>query len=114
MMKSIVKLAGTILFLAAGWQAYGPAYGQTWDTSGNGLLRGTSYFREVFWFVGDNTGTLNEAIAVYGGITFDGNGNYTITNAQVFDGAVGRAQNFSIAGTYSISASGYGFLANPL
>lgn len=108
--KNTVKLAGMILLLVAG----GQAYGQTWDTSGNALLRGTSYFRDVIWLVGDNSGGLGRAIAVYGAISFDGNGNYSISGAQVFDSNAGAVQSLSKTGTYSISASGYGFMSHPL
>src|SRR5207244_4312456 len=108
-MRTMVKLAATILLFATGWQASG----QTWDTSGNGLLKGSYYFREVIWLVGDNVGDLSRAIAIYGNITFDGGGSYSIS-AQVLDSNAGFPQNFSKTGTYSISASGYGFLASPL
>ena len=70
-MVNVAKLALATLLLLIG---FGPhASAQTWDTSGNGLLRGTSYFREVIWHVGDNSGSLDEAVALYGTITFDGN-----------------------------------------
>src|SRR5947209_9582412 len=108
----LMKIPIVALFLAAGvcWQAAG----QTWDTSGNSLLQGTYYFRDVIWLVGDNAGDLGRAIAVYGTISFDGSGKYTLSNAQVIDSDVGSPQNFSTTGTYSISASGYGFLSHPL
>jgi uncharacterized protein (TIGR03437 family) len=101
------------LFLA------GPAAAQTptWDTSGNGLLSGTYYFREVIYVSsGDGTGGLSEALSVYGNISFDGNGNYTIPNGSVFDSSstTGQVQTLSVSGTYSIAASGYGFFTNPL
>ena len=87
---------------------------QVWDTSGNGLLSGIYYFREVAYVVGDNNGDLSEAVAIYGGINFDGHGRYTITGASVYDSSVGAPQSFSTSGTYSISASGYGFLSSPI
>jgi uncharacterized protein (TIGR03437 family) len=103
---------GLLLPFAAGWQAAA----QTWDTSGNGLLKGTYYFREVAWLVGDNSGDLQEAVSVYGSITFDGNGNWTITTAngaQVMDSNNNAPQtNFTASGTYSIAASGYGSMSS--
>lgn len=90
------------------------AAGQAWDNTGNGLLRGTYYFRQVLWFVGFDSGELSRAISVYGNITFDGNGAYTISSTQVFDSNTGAPQNFTTTGTYSIAASGYGFLSSPL
>lgn len=93
------------------------ATAQTWDSSGNGQLHGTYYFREVVWFVATGNGadgTLGEAIAAYGNIVFDGNGNYTLSNAQVCDSSScfvpANVQSFQASGTYSISASGYGFI----
>src|ERR1700730_7823559 len=112
-MVNVSKFAATLLLLAAVFVA--PATGQTWDNSGNGLLHGTSYFREVIWLVGDNSGGLSEAVALYGTITFDGNGNYTINNTQILDSNAGAVQNFpTTTGTYTISASGYGFLSSPV
>ncbi len=103
---------GLLLPFAAGWQAAA----QTWDNSGNGLLKGTYYFREVAWVVGDNSGDLQEAASVYGNITFDGNGNWAITTAsgaQVMDSNNSAPQtNFTASGTYSIAASGYGSMSS--
>ncbi|MDP9171619.1 MAG: hypothetical protein M3N54_13460 [Acidobacteriota bacterium] len=90
------------------------AQAPAWDNSGNSLLHGSYYFREVIYLVGDNAGDLSRALAVYGNITFDGNGNYTIAGAQVLDSSVGRTQTLAINGTYSVAASGFGFFTNPL
>ncbi len=103
-----------LLPIAAGWQAHA----QAWDTSGNGLLNGAYYFRHVAWQVGDNAGDLSAAEAIFGNITFDGKGNYAISNAQIAqpgsNGAV-TTQNFTaVSGTYSIAASGYGFMTSPV
>lgn len=107
-----IKIAGALTLLVA---ALGQQVGaQTFDTSGNNLLQGTYYFREVIWVVGDNSGTLGRAIATYGNISFDGNGNYNISNTQVMDSNNGTPQNFSTSGTYSIAASGFGFLSHPI
>jgi uncharacterized protein (TIGR03437 family) len=105
------------------------------DNSGNGLLNGTYYFRHVFYEISTQadpntgiTGEIGGAIAIYGNISFDGNGNYSISAAaQVDDSSVGGTTALScylasricttgtaVAGTYAISASGYGYLTNPL
>ncbi|MDP8979797.1 MAG: hypothetical protein M3O35_04300 [Acidobacteriota bacterium] len=107
---SFSKLAGLVFVLAA---ALAPHASAQWDTSGNGLLKGTYYFREVIWVVGDNSGGLNRGLALYGNITFDGNGNYTISGAQLADSGNAGLQILS-PGTYSISASGNGFLSSPI
>jgi uncharacterized protein (TIGR03437 family) len=105
------------------------------DNSGNGLLNGTYYFRHVFYEVSTKTdpstgiaGEIGGAIAIYGNISFDGNGNYSISaSAQVDDSSVGGTTALScylaskicttgtaVAGTYAVSASGYGYITNPL
>ncbi len=123
-----MKLAplALVLIAATGW----PAAAQTWDTSGNSLLSGTYYFRQVLYVVGDDYGDLSEAVAIYGEISFSGTGTYTLsTNCAVLDAYVlaeGEAEgavtcsawlaaySLPATGTYSIAASGYGFLSNPL
>ncbi|MDQ6758859.1 MAG: hypothetical protein M3Z32_03200 [Acidobacteriota bacterium] len=112
-MRALATRIVCIAFLLS--LAFGPNAGaQTFDTSGNNLLQGTSYFRQVIWIIGDNSGSLSRALAFYGTINFDGNGKYTIANAQIFDSDAGRVQTFSVTGTYSISASGFGYLSDPL
>ena len=106
------KLASLLLLLSS--IAALPAAAQSWDTSGNGLLKGSYYFRHVIWYVGDSSGNLEEAWSIYGNITFDGNGNYSISGAAIMDSANSAPQNnFSASGTYAIAASGYGSLSSP-
>jgi uncharacterized protein (TIGR03437 family) len=99
-----------LLFMAAAW----PGAAQSWDTSGNGLLNGIYYFRQVMWLGGYNSANdLPEAIAVYGNIVFGGNGTYTLT-AHAFDGAENTVTSISGSGAYTIGASGYGYMSTPL
>jgi uncharacterized protein (TIGR03437 family) len=96
--------------MAATW----PAAAQSWDTSGNGLLNGTYYFRQVMWLGGYNSANaLKEAIAVYGNIVFGGNGTYTLT-AKAADAAENTVTSITGGGTYSMGASGYGYMSTPL
>jgi uncharacterized protein (TIGR03437 family) len=91
------------------------AQAQTWDTSGNGMLNGTYYFRQVIYVLnGDPYGDLGEAVSLYGNITFNGNGTYTLTSGQwlAYDSSNGPLSG-NLTGTYSISASGYGFISSP-
>ena len=91
-----------------------PAAAQSWDTSGNGLLNGTYYFRQVMWLGGYNSANdLQEAIAVYGNIVFDGDGTYTLT-AKAADAAENTVTSITGSGTYTIAASGYGYMSTPL
>jgi len=93
------------------------AQAQSWDNSGNSMLSGTYYFRQVLIINdGYGDGGLSRAIALYGNIVFDGNGNYSITaanNARVLDSSNGLAA-LTATGTYSIAASGYGFITSPI
>jgi len=91
-----------------------PAAAQGWDTSGNGMLNGAYYFRQVMWLGGYNSDNdLHEAIAVYGSIVFDGDGTYTLT-AKAADAAEKTVTSISGSGVYTITASGYGSLSTPL
>ena len=83
------------------------ASAQNFDNSGNSLLDGKYYFREVIY-------TPNDEAAIYGNITFSG-GTYTISGAQILDYNQGRVSTYSpSSGTYSISASGFGFISEQL
>ncbi len=99
-----------LLFLVAAW----PGAAQSWDTSGNGLLKGTYYFRQVMWLGGYNSSNdLEEAIAVYGSIVFGGDGTYALT-AKAADAAENTVTSITGSGTYTIAASGYGYMSTPL
>jgi uncharacterized protein (TIGR03437 family) len=83
------------------------ASAQTFDNSGNSLLNGKYYFREVIY-------TSNDEAAVYGNITFSG-GTYTISGAQILDYNQGGVSTYSPpSGTYTISASGFGLISEQL
>ena len=99
-----------LLFMVATW----PAAAQSWDSSGNGLLNGTYYFRQVMWLGGYNSANdLHEAIAVYGSIVFGGDGTYTLT-AKAADAPENKVTSITGSGTYTIAASGYGYMSTPL
>ena len=91
--KNLAKIL--ILFSVA---ALAPAFAQTtptWDTSGNGLLKGTYYFRQVYYFLSSSAnGTLADAASTYGTITFSGTGTYTITARALtlVDASAGQVQ----------------------
>src|ERR1700689_280243 len=98
------------MFMVATW----PAAAQSWNTSGNGLLNGTYYFRQVMWLGGYNSANnLHEAIAVYGNIVFGGNGTYTLT-AKAADAAENTVTSITGSGTYTLGGSGYGYMSTPL
>ena len=62
-MREANEILGVLLVLltAGSWLASA----QTWDTSGNGMLNGTYYFRQVIYLVQDEYGELGEATAIY-------------------------------------------------
>jgi uncharacterized protein (TIGR03437 family) len=86
-----------------------PLGAQVFDNTGNNLLNGTYYFREVIY----NLNTQLYAV-VYGNISFTGNGSYSIFDAMEADTSSGQLTSYAVSGTYTISASGYGFLSNQL
>jgi uncharacterized protein (TIGR03437 family) len=99
-----------LLMIAAGLPAGAQCVGL--DNGGNNLLLGKYYFRHVIYQVADNAGDLGRAIALYGNINFAGDGTYTITGSSILDSGVGAVQTFSASGTYSISATGYGYISS--
>ena len=107
-----MKLAHVLLLIsmAAGLGAQTP----TWDTSGNGMLNGTYYFRHVTYEISNaNTGALYDAFALYNTVKFSGTGTYTMAynGSELGNGQYGTN---TVNGTYSIAASGNGFLSNPM
>ncbi|HKV42566.1 MAG TPA: hypothetical protein VJX67_25415, partial [Blastocatellia bacterium] len=91
-----------IFFLAAAPLAFPQAF----DNTGNHLLNGGYYFREVVF-------TSKADVALYGSITFDGNGSYSISG-KAYDDSSLVTQSYTSTGTYKISAGGLGFLSNQL
>ena len=94
-----------------------PALGNlpSWDSSGNSLLNGTYYFREVVYLVSDTSGDLSRALALYGNVTFNGAGSCTFSNMTVVDSNSSSLESInSTTETYSIAASGQGFFPTPL
>ena len=111
-----MRFARLFMLLAAGAAMYAQTV-PPWDTSGNSMLKGTYYFRQVAYSVGDTSGDLGDAAAVYGSITFDGNGNYSITatGATILDAAAQSEGYLGVTtGTYAIGGGGYGFIVSPV
>ena len=82
-----IARASVLLCVLAAWPMASQA--QSWDNSGNSLLNGTYYFRQVIYVPQDQLGDVYEAISIYGNITFNGNGSYFISNAIVNDSSNG-------------------------
>ncbi len=91
------------------------AAGQTQDTSGNGMLKGSFTFRHLAIQLVDTFLNPTDITAVYGTITFDGAGNYTIAGTSVDNSVSGGApQPLNMTGTYAIGSNGAGYLSNEL
>ncbi len=113
----IVKLMRlALLILITSIAVVGPAAAQTpvADTSGNGLLSGTYYFRDVVYGLSDSSGDIGVAGVTYGNITFSGTGTWTISSGTELDTQNGELQALNESGTYAIGASGYGYITHPL
>ena len=107
-----MKLARVLLLIsmAAGLGAQTA----TWDTTGNGMLNGTYYFRQVLYQLSNaGTGGLYDEVSLYGTVTFNGAGTYSMS-CTIVDLYAQQMQSGTTSGTYSIAASGHGFLSNPL
>jgi len=87
---------------------------QTFDNSGNSLLHGTYFIRQVWYGNLSSTGVVGEAASLTGTITFNA-GTYTV-NAQVADTAVsgGAPQALNTTGNYAANSSGMFAMDDPL
>ena len=109
----LMKTKPTLLVLLLGACAWHSSAQPTFDNSGNGLLNGAYYMRQVFYYyVPGQTNDLGATINVQGTITFSGTGSYTFTGS-VLDTQVSstKAELFTTTGTYVIAASGEGYIS---
>jgi uncharacterized protein (TIGR03437 family) len=86
---------------------------QTYDSSGDAMLTGTYYLRQVIYVVQTSAspeGTVGEGLTTYGNITFDGKGNYTFSGSYLDSDISLSPTAFTGSGTYAISASGMGYI----
>ena len=80
-------------------------HAQTFDNSGNSVLNGAYFIREVMFTQIDGSGAIGKAQSAIGTATFDGKGNYTF-NGQVMDSTAGStASTTSVTGTYKVGAN---------
>ena len=101
----------TLLFLTILAGIPGRSFAQSYDSSGDGMLNGAYYVRQVIYQVNQTDGSLNDAASVYGNITFDGGGHWSFSGWSLDAAASSTTpQQFTSAGTYVISASGMGYI----
>ena len=99
-----------LIWIAASWSATA----QSFDNTGNAMLNGSYYFRQVAYVTdGQGYGDLSNAQVLYGNIVFNGAGGYSLANVTYGDITSGQLQTYTHTGTYSISASGLGFISSP-
>jgi uncharacterized protein (TIGR03437 family) len=104
------------LLISAFLTAFAPARieAQSFDTSGTAGLYGQYLFRYVNFF-NDSSGDLVESCSLSGAITFDGTGNYTTSNTQLFDSLGSNGEcTWLGGGTYGVQSNGIAQLDNPL
>ncbi|HXM44177.1 MAG TPA: hypothetical protein VN924_23275 [Bryobacteraceae bacterium] len=111
-------LQAILLFGGALLTAVAPARvnAQSFDTSGTASLNGQYLFRYVDFF-NDTSGDLTESCSLTGIIAFDGSGNYTLSNTQLFDsaGLNGTGTCASLGGgTYGVQSNGIAQLDTPI
>lgn len=107
-MKTKTILLVLLLLGACAWQSSA----QSFDSSGDGLLNGAYYCRQVLYFVTDQAGDIGDYMNVQGTITFNGSGAYTFSGS-ILDSAASTyptPQTFTGSGSYVISASGEGYM----
>jgi uncharacterized protein (TIGR03437 family) len=102
-MKTKITLLVTILGACASTLSAQAAF----DATGDGMLNGTYYFRQVMY-----NETSGDDVNIVGNITFNGAGSYTLSNATLLDAGSGSTTPVPLTGGggYSISASGEGFI----
>ncbi|MCU1263349.1 MAG: hypothetical protein JWO80_6234 [Bryobacterales bacterium] len=111
MHKTIVLLSAAFLLTVSPTLVKG----QSFDTSGTANLTGQYFFRYVVFGTGTN-GNVTEGCSVSGVMTFDGKGNYTTSNTQLYDSAGTTTGSCSApsTGTYSVQSNGIAQIDNPI
>jgi hypothetical protein len=101
-----------LLFGACAWQSSA----QSFDSSGDGMLNGSYYFRQVIYLPDQSTGELNAAVSIQGTLNFSGTGGYTFSGSLLdsANGCCTPQTNLTSSGTYVISASGEGYISGIL
>jgi uncharacterized protein (TIGR03437 family) len=103
----IQRVRIVVLFWITIWITIaGAAMAQTFDSSGNGLLQGTYFLRQVLLSGVSSTGTIARARSIVGTATFDGNGNYTFSG-QIADTQAAQPQSYSVNGQYQLAPNGF-------
>jgi uncharacterized protein (TIGR03437 family) len=117
-MSKMFKIFKTVFLLSSALlMGLAPARieAQNFDTSGTLNLSGPYLFRYVA-YSNDSSGNLGESCSLTGVMTFDGAGNYTLSNTQLFDSfgsGTGSCTPLG-GGTYGVQSNGIAQLDNPI
>ncbi|HTW65704.1 MAG TPA: IPT/TIG domain-containing protein [Bryobacteraceae bacterium] len=89
-----------------------PAFAQpSFDPSGDSLLNGAYYMRQVIYF--STQGTITATINIQGIITFSGAGSYSFNGSVLNISSATTPQVLTTSGNYVISGSGEGYINAP-
>jgi len=89
------------------------ATAQNFDSSGNGMLKGDYFVRQLLLSGVSAAGAIGRARSIVGTATFDGNGNYTFTG-QIADTQAAQPQSYSMSGKYNLAPNGLFQIQNPI
>ena len=109
------QLSGLIFVLGLLAEAAFPQNGPSFDNSGNSLLQGSYFVRQVLTDNLTSSGTIGRSRSLTGVLSFDGNGNYSFSG-QLSDNtqSSGAPSSYSFQGTYIVSSSGLLQMQNPV
>ena len=88
---------------------------QTFDTSGNSMLKGDYFVRQIVTANLDpNTSAIGRAFSLTGVMTFDGHGKYTFAGQMLDTQAGATAKPYSTSGVYSVASNGLAQIQDPI
>lgn len=100
---------GFFVLLIAGCACRLPA--QTLDSSGDSLLNGSYYLRQVFYAYSNQTAGVVDPISIQGNITFNGAGGWSFSGTYMNSTLTPPSGTLDSSGTYVISGSGQGYIS---
>lgn len=106
-----MRLKPILLVLLLGACAWQSSAQPALESSGNYLLNGAYYMRQVLYYFSVETGALADTVNIQGTITFTGSGTYTFTGSTLASTTSPvKVETFTTTGSYTISASGEGYI----
>ena len=92
-----------------------PARTQTFDSSGNGNLKGDYFVRQVITADLDPmTSSIGRAFSLTGVMTFDGQGNYSFTGQMMDTQSGSTAKPYTASGVYSVASDSLALIQSPI